>query len=65
MSRRLVKLQTLFAKLETRYGAEDEAVQELGQQLRALEQLEAERKERKEPIRRAPRDADSHAQRLL
>jgi hypothetical protein len=66
MSRRLVKLQTLFAKLEGRYGTQDEAVQELGQQLRVLEQLEAERKaNRREPAQRPSSDPASHAQRLL
>ena len=66
MSRRLVKLQTLFAKLEGRYGAQDEAVQEIGQQLRVLELLEVERKaNRREPGRQPSSDPASHAQRLL
>lgn len=47
MSRHLAKLQVLFQKLESRYGAEDEAVRQVGEQLRTLEQLESARRQRK------------------
>lgn len=45
MSRHLLKLQHLFAKLQTRYGEDDEAVRELGAQLAALEMIEAKSEE--------------------
>ncbi|SCX65973.1 hypothetical protein [Variovorax sp. EL159] len=45
MSRHLLKLQHLFAKLQTRYGENDEAVRELGAQLAALEMIEAKGEE--------------------
>jgi hypothetical protein len=64
MSRRLVKLQTLFAKLEGRYGAEDDAVREIGQQLQQLEKLQAERR-RPTPRPQRPDAARPHAPRQL
>lgn len=55
MSRHLAKLETLFHKLEARYGADDEAVQQLGQQLKVLEMLELNQKEfLRQPVRERP-----------
>ena len=44
MSKHLANLQRLFVKLQVRYGDDDESVRDVGAQLKALEELESNRK---------------------
>jgi hypothetical protein len=61
MSKRLIKIQGLFRKLEARYGQDDPDVQEVGARLKELEGLKAQgkkpqsRRAKSKPAQQEPR----------